>query len=88
MELIMEYLQKKQEEILDGVYSFFEQKLNDNPEAVLHQVNGELDTMYIRFDHGWTGRGVVTDATQSATIAALEAVRAECMERIRTKNSR
>lgn len=83
----MDYLQKKQEEILDGLYTFFEQKLADNPEELLRQINNELKTQYIRFDLGWTGRGVVTDATQSATIAALEAVRAECLDRIRTKSS-
>lgn len=80
----MNYLEKKQTEILDGLYAFFEHKIADNPQAVLRQVESELKTLYIRFDHGWTGRGVVTDATQSATIAGLEAVRAECLDRIQT----
>ncbi len=54
----MEYLQKKQDEILDGFYAFFKQKINDNPDNVLRQRDDERQSLYIRFDHGWTGRGI------------------------------
>jgi hypothetical protein len=79
----MEYLQAKQEEILDGIWNFFAAKIEENPAATLSQIDNELKSLYIRFDHGWVGRGIVGDTTQGATIAALEAVRAECLDRVK-----
>jgi hypothetical protein len=48
----------------------------------MEKIDGELTNLYIRFDQDWTGRGVVGDTVQMATIAALERVRAKCLEQI------
>ncbi len=78
----MKFLENKQDEIIENTLSFFKTKINDNPQATLRQVEGELKSLYIRFDNAWTGRSIVGDTTQMATISGLEGVRAACIERL------
>lgn len=80
----MNYLEKKQEEIVEGIFGFFATKLAANPAATLRQVDSELNSLYTRFGQDWTGRGIVGDTTQMATIAGLEAVRAECLAQLQS----
>nr|WP_320050028.1 hypothetical protein [uncultured Desulfuromonas sp.] len=83
----MEFLQNKQDEIVEGLVHFFNAHIAEKPHEKLRQVESELKTLYIRFDNDWTGRGVVGDATLTATISGLEGVRAECLRRLETRNS-
>lgn len=78
----MTFLERQQAEIVENLYSYFSDQLVQNPQAVLEQVDRELQALYVRYGNDWTGRGVVGDSTQEATIAGLEAVRAECLDRV------
>lgn len=83
----MEFLEKKQNEIVDNIFGFFTSQIEESPSATLRQVESELASLYVKFGHGWTGRGVVGDTTQLATISGLELVRAECLERLKKENN-
>ncbi len=76
----MDYLEQRESEIVTNIYSYFKERICDNPQAVLAQVEGELAALYVNYGNDWTGRGVVADTVQEATIAGLEGVRAECMQ--------
>lgn len=78
----MQFLEQKREDIVENLYGFFLDQLVDNPQGTLDQIERELEALYIRYGNDWTGRGVVGDTTQEATIAGLEAVRAECLSRM------
>lgn len=79
----MDFLEKKRDEIVDGIFVFFAAQIETEPEKTLKKIEGELKHLYIRFDNAWSGRGVVGDTTQQATISGLEGVRAECLDRIK-----
>jgi len=83
----MTFLERKKAEIVENLYAYFSEQLDQNPRAILEQVDRELQSLYVRYGNDWTGRGVVGDSTQEATIAGLEAVRAECLDRIRAQES-
>jgi len=78
----MEFLAQRQDEIVNGIQDFFAVQIKENPRATKRQVEAELESLYVRFGNDWTGRGIVGDTTQMATIAGLEAVRAECLAQI------
>ncbi len=78
----MEFLRQRQEEIVTGLQAFFAAQIKESPAATKKQVELELESLYVRFGNDWTGRGIVGDTTQMATIAGLEAVRAECLEQL------
>lgn len=76
----MDYLDAREAEIVANISDFFKERILNNPQAVLAQVEGELTALYVSYGNDWTGRGVVADTIQEATIAALEGVRAECLQ--------
>ena len=78
----MDFLEQKEEEILTNLHEFFRLRIEADPEAVLRQVEAELESLYVRYGNDWTGRGMVGDTTLMATIAALEGIRAECRVRL------
>ncbi len=78
----MNYLEQREDEIMVNIRGYFSERLAVDPRGILHQVEGELQSLYIRYGNDWTGRGIVGDTTQEATIAALEGVRAECLSRL------
>lgn len=82
----MKFLEQKKDEIVFNLYGYFQEQLHENPRATLEQIDRELQSLYVRYGNDWTGRGVVGDTTQEAMIAGLEAVRAECLERINALN--
>lgn len=71
---------EKYEDTLEGVAGYFEDRLKEDPKGVLQEIEGELKSLYIRLDQDWTGRGIVADTVLAATVAALERVRAKCLE--------
>lgn len=75
----VEFLNQKQDEILNGIQAFFAAQIRENPEYTKKQVERELESLYVRFGNDWTWRSIVGDTTQMATNAGLEAVRAECL---------
>ena len=78
----MAWQSEKYQETLEGLSSFFDDKIIADPQGTLRQVEGELKNLYIRLDQDWTGRGPVGDTVQTATIAALESVRARCLSQL------
>ena len=78
----MNFFEQKREEIVDNLYGFFLDQLAESPQSTLDQVERELRALYVRYGNDWTGRGMIGDVTQEATIAGLEAVRAECLSRM------
>jgi proteasome assembly chaperone (PAC2) family protein len=81
-EEMMEFLYQRQDEIVSGIQAFFAEQVEQNTAATKRQVEQELESLYVRFGNDWTGRGIVGDTIQMATIAGLEAVRAACLERL------
>ncbi|MGM0461426.1 MAG: hypothetical protein ACQEQ4_03295 [Fibrobacterota bacterium] len=62
---------------------FYARELDQNPQKLLEELDDELTALYIRLDNDQTGRGVLGDTRQLNQIAALQAVRAECLRRLR-----
>lgn len=79
----MEWQEPKRNEVLKSIYLYYCNKVKDNPERTLELVEQELESQRIRLGNDWTGRGVVMDTVISATIEALEIVRAECQMEIK-----
>ncbi|MBN2644993.1 MAG: hypothetical protein JXR59_05910 [Desulfuromonadaceae bacterium] len=84
----MDFLYAKHDEIVENLFLFFRDQLERDPHATLKQVEQELNALYIRYGNDWTGRGIIGDNTQQATIAGLEAVRAECLARLGHRSTR
>ncbi|MFO7813683.1 MAG: hypothetical protein R6V21_12000 [Pelovirga sp.] len=78
----MTYVDAHKETILENLPDFFAEQLLEDPEALLEQLERELRSLYVRQGNDWTGRGEIGDARLEATIAVLEAVRAECLQTI------
>ncbi|MBD1399936.1 hypothetical protein [Pelovirga terrestris] len=76
------YVDAHKEIILENLPHFFSEQLIDDPEALLEQLERELRSLYVRQGNDWTGRGEIGDPRLEATIAVLEAVRAECLQTI------
>ncbi|PLY07755.1 MAG: hypothetical protein C0622_00015 [Desulfuromonas sp.] len=83
----MNFLQGRSADIVSETLSWFGARIETEPAVVLEQAESELQTHYVRYGNDWTGRGYVGDSEQEAVIAALEAVRAECLERLQRKAS-
>lgn len=84
----MTYVDTHKETILENLPGFFSEQLIEDPEGLLVQLERELRSLYVRQGNDWTGRGEIGDARLEATIAVLEAVRAECLQQIEANNSR
>ncbi|SHJ04444.1 hypothetical protein SAMN02745165_01389 [Malonomonas rubra DSM 5091] len=82
----MNFLQEQSANIVTDVLAYFAPRIDEEPALLLRQVESELDSLYIRYGNDWTGRGYVGDSQQEATIAALEAVRAECLSRLHKRS--
>lgn len=78
----MKFLDDRRSEIADNLYGYFSDRLDGNPQALLEQVDQELKSLYVSYGNDWSGRGIVGDTALEAMIAGLEAVRAECLERL------
>ncbi len=76
------YVDAHKETILGNLPDLFTEQLLEDPEALLEQLERELRSLYVRQGNDWTGRGEIGDARLEATIAVLEAVRAECLQKI------
>ncbi|MFO7765392.1 MAG: hypothetical protein R6V33_03050 [Pelovirga sp.] len=78
----MSYIETHKKIILEHLPGFFAEQLDDNPAGLLEQLEPELRSLYVRQGNDWTGRGEIGDARLDATVAVLEAVRAECLVRL------
>jgi hypothetical protein len=76
------YVDAHKETILENLPHFFTEQLLEDPEGLREQLERELRSLYVRQGNDWTGRGEIGDARLEATIAVLEAIRAECLETI------
>ncbi|MGM0444138.1 MAG: hypothetical protein ACQEQV_08135 [Fibrobacterota bacterium] len=70
---------------MDHYITFFEERIEKEPAALLKEIDDELEALYIRMDNDQTGRGVIGDATQEKEIAALQTVRAKCLRNLRNE---
>lgn len=78
----MNFLRHHSADMVNDTLAFFAPQIDADPAVVLSRAESELQSLYIRYGNDWTGRGYVGDSEQEARIAALEAVRAECLERL------
>jgi len=76
------YVETHKETILENLPGFFAEQLVENPKELFERLECELRSLYVRQGNDWTGRGEIGDARLEATIAVLEAVRAECLQQI------
>ena len=76
----MSWQEEKQEEIKENILSYFHKQISEDPDATLHQVELELQDLYIREGNNLSGRGIVGDTIIQATIEALEIVKAICLD--------
>lgn len=81
------YVETHKELIRVNLPGFFSTQLAENPVGLLEQLERELRSLYIRQGNDWTGRGEIGDAKLEATIAVLEAVRAEGLGQLKEDNS-
>lgn len=74
--------QQKYLEVYESLYQFLHQRLRSDPEFTIADLRGFLKDAYVRIGNDWIGQGALFEATQSATIAAYEAVLAECADEL------
>lgn len=80
----MSWKEKTYQETLDNIVRYYESKVRTDTAGTLILVNQELQSQWVRLGNDWTGRGVVMDTIITATISALEIVRTDCLEKIKT----
>ena len=83
----MSYVETHKEIILENLPGFFVEQMAEDPAGLLEQLGCELRSLYVRQGNDWTGRGEIGDARLEATIAVLEAVRAECLKQLKLMNN-
>ena len=76
----MPWRKKTYEDTLGNIVHYFEDKTAADPAGTLIVVTQELESQWVRLGNDWTGRGVVMDTIITATISALEIVRATCLK--------
>jgi hypothetical protein len=74
--------EQKYDEVYESLYRFLHQRLRTDPEFTVEDLRGFLKDAYIRLGNDWIGHGALFDVTQTATIAAYEAVLAECADEL------
>lgn len=67
-------------ETVEGYLEHFAELIKTDTKNTYIHMTRELESLYIRFDNDQEGRGVVGDSGIMGNIAALEAVRAECIK--------
>lgn len=72
-------------ETVEGYLKHFEEKIATDTKATYQSMTQELESLYVRFDNDQEGRGVVGDSGIMGNIAALEAVRAECIKLLKER---
>ena len=73
------YLREKYEESFDAQFDYWLEKVKQNPQETLKQIEAELHVLYGRLGGDIEGRGQVANAGITGTIAGLESIRAECV---------
>lgn len=82
----MSWQEKTYEDTLGNIVRYYEGKVTADPAGTLNLVTQELQSQWVRLGNDWTGRGVVMDTIITATISALEIVRASCLKNMETNN--
>ncbi len=72
-------------ETVEGYLDHFKAEIENNPKVTMDKMALELESLYVRFDNDQEGRGVVGDSSIMGNIAALEAVRAECIKLLKER---
>lgn len=72
-------------ETVEGYLEHFKEQIISETEKTYLLMTRELESLYIRFDNDQEGRGVVGDSGIMGNIAALEAVRAECIQLLKER---
>lgn len=77
----------KDHENIDALLAFFETAIKEEPEELIRQIEGELQTNYVFEGINQQGRSLVAQSAITGIGEALEAVRAECVKAIRAKET-
>lgn len=72
---------------VEDMIEHFSDRIECEPEELKKEIEGELETMYVRMGNDIEGRGVVGENSLISTISSLEAVRALCLKKIRATES-
>lgn len=77
----------KHEQTVENLLTHFADQIKNDPKKLLNEINGELDHLYIREGNDQEGRGLIGEATIGSTIAAMEVIRAECVDEIKKQKA-
>lgn len=80
----MTWIEEKYRHVHENIHHYFHDQALRNPASTLRQIEEELECHYFRYGNNWTGRGIVGDTVLTATIDALEQVRATCLDYLKT----
>lgn len=67
----MEWQEKTYKKAFKATCQTLKHQIKKNQKDII-ELKQELKYLYIRLDNNWTGRGVIAELTQEATIAAYE----------------
>lgn len=81
----MSWIEEKYRTVHENIRDYFHGMALADPASTLRQIEADLDCHYFRYGNNWTGRGIVGDTILTATIEALENVRADCLEGLKAK---
>jgi len=77
----------KDHENVNALLAFWEDKILENPEELIRQIEGEMNASLVHEGNNMNGRSLVAMSALGGIIAGLEAVRAECVRAIEMRNS-
>lgn len=76
----------KEYENVNGLLSFFEEAIVNEPEELIRQIEAEMETALVHEGNNQQGRSIVQQSALAGIIAGLEAVRAECVVAIEMRS--
>ena len=82
------YIERHYEGTFESVYEALAEMARRNPRKARHHIGEVLKSLYVLQGNDWSGRGIVSDTSIDASIAAHECMLAELAARSRAKRGR
>lgn len=73
---------QRRQEVINGIHAYYQQKIAQDPQAALQQIEEELISQATCQGNDWIGRGIVMETVLAASVEGLEMVRSLCLQKI------
>ena len=82
---VTNYIDRHYDSTFESVYEALAEMARSHPRKARHHIGQVLKSLYVLQGNDWSGRGIVSDTSIAASIAAHECMLAELAARSRAK---